>query len=262
MHQQVYRQIEDEYEASQLVPVYIPAKVISPNSIITHQTVDASTTPEEDVVECETEGRPLTDTLPISSQMRARNAVFEAIVEAVADDTIEEIEDAGETPTTGDVEEVVSPLVENSIKLHLVPSSARDIVPRVLQRALKRHNRKIQLLERAAYLVTDNLAEVDENAEKVSGHNLDINNDSVDPEERIVDTHDEVILPIQDQVDVDPNIPEEPANMLRYLAASAINKRKATVMVSHHISGALTQQMLHELRYQLKPSFIRKYGVH
>ena len=62
-------------------------------------------------------------------------------------------------------------------------------------------------------------------------------------------------------VEVDPVIPEPEAKALRYMAASAINHRKATVIVSQRLSGRVLTDMLYELRYKLPDNFKKKYQL-
>jgi hypothetical protein len=68
-----------------------------------------------------------------------------------------------------------------------------------------------------------------------------------------------VVAPIE--VAVAAAVPEDQAAAMRYLAASAINHRSATVVVSRKLSGPLLNNMLHQLRYCLPKDFVAKYNV-
>lgn len=64
-----------------------------------------------------------------------------------------------------------------------------------------------------------------------------------------------------EDVEVADIVPEEQAAAMRYLAASAINHRSATVAVSRRLSAPLLNDMLHQLRYCLPADFVKKYRV-
>ena len=68
-----------------------------------------------------------------------------------------------------------------------------------------------------------------------------------------------VVEPLE--VAVAEAVPEEQAAAMRYLAASAINHRSATVAVSRRLSGPMLNDMLHQLRYCLPKEFVKKYRV-
>ena len=68
-----------------------------------------------------------------------------------------------------------------------------------------------------------------------------------------------VIRPID--VAIPESIPEEQKAALRYLAASSLNHRSATVAVSRTLSSHLLNDMLHQLRYCLPKEFVAKYRV-
>lgn len=80
---------------------------------------------------------------------------------------------------------------------------------------------------------------------------------SADSEEPVAATP--VVAPTE--VAVAAAVPEEQAAAMRYLAASAINHRSATVAVSRKLSGPLLNNMLHQLRYCLPKDFVAKYNV-
>lgn len=62
-------------------------------------------------------------------------------------------------------------------------------------------------------------------------------------------------------VAIPESIPEEQKAALRYLAASSLNHRSATVAVSRKLSSHLLNDMLHQLRYCLPKEFAAKYRV-
>lgn len=91
-----------------------------------------------------------------------------------------------------------------------------------------------------------------------------IGTDNVDnsPADEGVDIEKEVIEPSGDSVQDTTNaVPHMMRNSMRYLAASAVNVRKATALVSRECTGVLLSQMLHDLRNTLPKSFKRKYGI-
>ena len=60
---------------------------------------------------------------------------------------------------------------------------------------------------------------------------------------------------------VDEGVDQETASEMKYLITTACHHRRATSKVSRRFSGKIVNQMLHELRYKLPDSFLRKYNV-
>ena len=60
---------------------------------------------------------------------------------------------------------------------------------------------------------------------------------------------------------VDEGVDQDTASEMKYLITTACHHRRATSKVSRKFSGKIVNQMLHELRYKLPDSFLRKYGI-
>lgn len=60
---------------------------------------------------------------------------------------------------------------------------------------------------------------------------------------------------------VDEGVDQDTASEMKYLITTACHHRRATSKVSRRFSGKIVNQMLHELRYKLPDSFLRKYGI-
>lgn len=60
---------------------------------------------------------------------------------------------------------------------------------------------------------------------------------------------------------VDEGVDQDTASEMKYLITMACHHRRATSKVSRRFSGKIVNQMLHELRYKLPDSFLRKYGI-
>ena len=63
------------------------------------------------------------------------------------------------------------------------------------------------------------------------------------------------------EVQVDEGVDKDTAAEMQYLITAACHHRRATSKVSRRFSGKIVNQMLHELRYKLPASFVRKYGI-
>lgn len=138
----------DDYEANQLNPVY-------------SETPEGEASHEEIVKEI--------GQLPEKDSMRARIAVFEAIVDTVIED---EIKDAAstedESPRSADVKEVtevVEEITDKAVAMHLVPYTFKSYIPSIVARHLKRNDPRVQLLAKAAHFVMEAETEVPAAAE-------------------------------------------------------------------------------------------------
>lgn len=60
---------------------------------------------------------------------------------------------------------------------------------------------------------------------------------------------------------VDEGVDQDTASEMKYIITTACHHRRATSKVSRRFSGKIVNQMLHELRYKLPDSFLRKYGI-
>ena len=64
-----------------------------------------------------------------------------------------------------------------------------------------------------------------------------------------------------EDVEVPEDVPTAFARSLKYMAASAVNHRNATTLVSRSLSGPMLSEMLHALRHHLPAKFCKKYNV-
>ena len=103
--------------------------------------------------------------LPEKECMKARIAVFEAIVDEVAEDTIDEKEAESDAPVTeNEVEEVIEPIVDKAVALGIVPSSVRRKVSNLVHTKLISRKTRASLLAKAAHMVAEAVTETDYNA--------------------------------------------------------------------------------------------------
>lgn len=248
----VIKKIEDDYEADQLVPKYIRiCKTRDVNEADMDKAVDrlpdiASEVPEVSV-----------ERLSESAALQARLAVFEAIVDSEIDNIVEEAEENGETATTGDVEEAINPMVDTAVTMHLIPKMGRERVRKIISARLRRYNPQYKLLTDAADRVTNALVTMEDEDTKLSQNGLDMT-----PADKGFDIQEEVAVPTVEDVEVEEGVPPEEATLLRYLATSDVNRRKATVLVSRNISAPLLQLMTHRLKHHLSKRFQQKFNVH
>ena len=129
-------EICDEYEAEQLNPVYT-------------ETAEGDASHEEII--------KVVGSMPEESCMRARIATFEAIVDEVIEQAISpEIENPAEhIVTTTEVAEVVDPIVDKAIALHIVPAAIKKRIPSLIAKRLKRCDPRTALLAKVAHFVME-----------------------------------------------------------------------------------------------------------
>ncbi len=103
--------------------------------------------------------------LPEKECMKARLAVFEAIVDEVIDDTIDEKEAESDAPVTdNDVGEVVEPIVDKAVALAIVPRSAYRSIANMIHSKIVSRKTRSSLLAKAAHFVAEAVTETDYNA--------------------------------------------------------------------------------------------------
>lgn len=311
----------DDYEASQLNPV------------------------ETKTADGEASQNAITEAinkLPEKTCLSARIAIFEAVIDEVIENAVNpNIENPVEKviTTTGadvppivaenpaQVEEIVDPIVDKAVALHIVPAYVKKHIPEMIQRHFDKRDPRIGLLAKAAHF----LMEAETTGPDVTGENIavpqtdtsapttdeefveqSVNPDNKNPVEKVIETTEsdaptmsarglynawragkisksfmeEKIAELQNgsasveegtedadetdevadvvnssDVEVAEGIPEDKATALKYLAASAVNHRSATVVVSRSISGPMLSSMLHQLRYCLPKYFCQKYNI-
>ena len=105
------------------------------------------------------------DAMPEKECMKARIAVFEAIVDEVAEDVIDEKAAESDAPVTeNDVEETVEPIVDKAVALAIVPSSVRRRIANLVHRKVVTRKNRASLLAKAAHMVAEAVTETDYNA--------------------------------------------------------------------------------------------------
>lgn len=105
------------------------------------------------------------DSMPEKQCMKARIKVFEAIIDEVAEDTIDEKEAESNDPVTvSDVEEVVEPIVDKAVALAIVPNSVRRTVSSLIRDKVVSHKTRSSLLAKAAHMVAEAVTDTDYNA--------------------------------------------------------------------------------------------------
>ena len=232
----VVRNLDDDYELSQLNPVYSKTK-----------EGEASQNDAEDLL----------DKLPEKEAMKLRIAVFEAVVDDVVDDIVEEKTEAGDGVTEEDVNEEVAPMVEKATTLHLVPSSIKSRIPKIIARHLRSHDPMYELLSKTAHYVTAAMTTMEEEDTVVS-EVLDEK-----PADTGVDITEETAVRTGDNTQDENNtVPTTVTDAVKFLAASSVNHRKATALVSKRFAGVLLNRTLHDLRHHLPEKFVKKYNLH
>ena len=107
----------------------------------------------------------IVNALPEKECMKARIAVFEAIVDEVVEDTIDEKEVESDAPVTeNEIEEVVEPIVDKAVALGIVPSSVHRKVSNLVHAKLISRKTRASLLAKAAHMVAEAVTETDYNA--------------------------------------------------------------------------------------------------
>lgn len=129
-------EICDEYEAEQLNPVYT-------------ETSEGDASHEEII--------KVVGSMPEESCMRARIATFEAIVDEVIEQAVSpDIENPAEhVVTTTDVAEVVDPIVDKAVALHIVPPAIKKRIPSLIAKHLKTKDPRTALLAKVAHFVME-----------------------------------------------------------------------------------------------------------
>lgn len=299
------REISDEYELEQLVPVY-----------------SKNDGRRKDIEPSQDQTEKLTDKLSASAELKLRCAVFEAIIDEIVEDKIEEAVEENNYPDTHEIEQEVQPVVEAAETLRLIPRFPKNRLQAIVASHLKYATSPMyHLASKSAHFCAGVMADIDKEdltagevvaeGNTTEGEIREDNDFGVD-ENKLVDepqdlvndanqfndgsesfrfksifetdnTDNEVIEddqvttppdPISEEVvemepgeggdedvTVDPVLPESAAMAVRYLAASAINHRKATAIMSRRVSGRILRELLHELRYRLPKNFCRKYGI-
>lgn len=179
-------EICDEYEAEQLNPVYT-------------ETTEGDASHEEII--------KVVGSMPEESCMRARIATFEAIVDEVIEQAVSpDIENPAEhVVTTTDVAEVVDPIVDKAIALHIVPPAIKKRIPSLIAKHLKTKDPRTALLAKVAHFVME--AETD--CPESTSENIVVPTEA--PEAAPVETpvEDTVEAPVETPVEETPA--EEPA---------------------------------------------------
>lgn len=147
----VTRQLDDEYELSQLNPVYSDSK--------------------KDKVEVKAQATNMR-ALPEVVNMKFRKAVFEAIVDDLVETKVDQIEeqqlaqdpnsDTAPVVDAREVEAEVMPVVDKAIAMHKVPSSIRNKIPAMIAKHLRVRNPYYGLLSKVARFATDEVVSVKE----------------------------------------------------------------------------------------------------
>ena len=259
------RTLNDEYETEQLVPIYSK-----------HDGRRKDVAPSQEQIE------HLDDQLPAAASLRMKMATLEAIVDDIIEDSIEHSVENGEEPNSTKIEEEVEPVIAAAESLHLVAKFPRRRVRELISTHLRYPGDPwVELASKAAHFAAGAMTDVKEE-DLVAGEvqsdgsttpgNIHEDTDAGMDEDELVDTppeedriSEEVVKaepgsPMESTVEVDPVIPAPAAAAMRYLAASAINHRKATAIMSHRLTGRMLVDMVHELRYRLPKSFLQKYS--
>ena len=225
----VMKKLSDDYEAEQLNPAWSTTK----EGQASHEKIKdlLSATPEEAAV-------------------RMRVAVCEAIVEEIIDEKIDE--DDGLIKAE-ELMSAVMPIVDKAVTLHLVPSAIKNRVAGLIAQRMRRVDPRTALLERAALSVTDAMIRMEAD-DTVISEILDEKADEVKLPDEVIHEDDDAIVP-------EARMPSVVEKSMRLLAASTVNTRKATAMVSRNCSGVLLDETLNALKNHLPEKFKQKYRL-
>lgn len=179
-------EICDEYEAEQLNPVYT-------------ETTEGDASHEEII--------KVVGSMPEESCMRARIATFEAIVDEVIEQAVSpDIENPAEhVVTTTDVAEVVDPIVDKAVALHIVPPAIKKRIPSLIAKHLKTKDPRTALLAKVAHFVME--AETD--CPESTSENIVVPTEAPEAAPVEAPVEDTVEAPVETPVEETPA--EEPA---------------------------------------------------
>lgn len=179
-------EICDEYEAEQLNPVYT-------------ETTEGDASHEEII--------KVVGSMPEESCMRARIATFEAIVDEVIEQAVSpDIENPAEhVVTTTDVAEVVDPIVDKAVALHIVPPAIKKRIPSLIAKHLKTKDPRTALLAKVAHFVME--AETD--CPESTSENIVVPTEAPEAAPVEAPVEDTVETPVETPVEETPA--EEPA---------------------------------------------------
>lgn len=103
-----------------------------------------------------------------------------------------------------------------------------------------------------------------EKKEDDPGEDVSASEDTPSTTEETLDTEDSPEIkedtPKED-VQVDADLPKPVEDSMRFLAASAVNHRKATALVSRKLTGVMLTNILYQLRHHLPDFYKKKYGI-
>lgn len=152
----VTRKLNDEYELSQLNPVYSGAQ-------------------KRELTDVE----KVLNSIPEKTSMKLRLATLEAVIDDVIETKIEQAEEEhaaaqpaaepGENPvpqtepapvTGAEIEEAVAPVVDTAVALHLAPSSLKKKLPQMIAKHLRTVDPYYALLAKTAKFVADSVVEI------------------------------------------------------------------------------------------------------
>lgn len=227
----VVRELDSEYELAQLNPQFSPAEDGKPS----YNNIEA-----------------LAKKLPETAHMKMRVATFEAIVETIAEKVIE---DADGEVLVEKIEDSIEPVVEKAIALHLIPAYARQNVKQVLAKYYKNGNPLVKLHSKVAHRIANSVVRMEEEDCVVAEVLEDL-----DPGQDLKITEETTVVDNR-KVEVDEIGSESVEASLRYIAASAVNHRKATAIATRQYAGAMVNTMHHELRNVLPAWYKELYQV-
>lgn len=225
----IMKKLSDDYESEQLNPAWSKTK----EGQASHDEIKnlLSATSEE-------------------SSVRMRVAVCEAIVGDIID---EKIDEDGGVVNSDELMSLVMPIVDKAVTLHLAPSSLKNRVTSLIAQRMRRVDPRTALLERAALSVTDAMIRMEADDTVIS--------DVLDEKIKEADIADEIIHEDDDAITPEARMPSVVEKSMRMLAASTVNSRKATALVSRTCSGVLLDETLSALRNHLPEKFKQKYRL-
>lgn len=221
----------DEYETTQLNPAYADSE----DGKASHEKI-----------------KKLVGDIPEQSSLKMRMAVLEAVIDEVIEDVVA-VNDG--VVSEERIQEEISPVIEKAMVLHLVPSSIKQRIPYLIAAHLKRYDPKIALQEKAARFLTGSMIKMSEEDTVVS----EVLDDKA--ADTGYDITEEVVEHKGDSISVDGSVPTVVEDSMRFLAASTVNQRKATVLVSRYVSGPILEDTLNKLKNHLPESFKKKYNL-
>lgn len=228
MHKLIGMKLEDEYNCDQIFP--------------------SEKAPEAQAVETPSE---VEDQMSEETQLALRVATFETIIADAIDDIIEDNDGVVDEDT---ISKEIDPVVDQAIALRKLPASFKKRIPKLILECEKSRvkNPMVTFLTKLSSRLTDEVVSMNE-------ENVVIPVDATDAE--TIQVREAIVEPTPAAIEVDEGIPAKTADEMRYLTASAVNNRKATVMMCRNLASPMAKLVFNEFKYCLPERAKKKFNL-